>query len=175
MSKIDIVQYPDPRLARKGEIVTEVNDDVRQMIDDMWETHKHSENCAALACTQLAFDTPRAITVIHYTPNEDNPLTLVNPEIIERKGSMKVMEGCMSVPAVWDKVERAEYVKVRALDRDGKPFEIEAEGELAKCFQHEIDHLHGLLFIDHLSKLRRSRAEKKIAKYWRWMKANNGD
>lgn len=168
MAIIKILQYPDPRLHRKAEKVEKVDDSVRKIIDDMFETHYAQENCAALAATQLDFEHPKHITVIDYSPEKDQPLCLVNGEIIGRSGEMYEQEGCMSVPGgVWEKVKRSQKIKVRALDRDGKEIEFEAEGYDAKCIQHELDHLDGKLFIDHLSRLKRQRAERKIEKFHR--------
>lgn len=169
MAIVKILQYPDPRLGRVAKPVTEFNAEIKQMIIDMWDTYNNAKNCAALACTQLDFDDPYQISVIHYTPYVKEPLTIVNPEIIERSDeTLQNLEACMSVSGAYAKVKRSKWVKVKALDRDGNPFEIEGEGELAKCFQHEIDHLHGKIFIDHLSRLKRQREETKIKKHKRW-------
>jgi len=169
MAIVEILQYPDPRLARVAKPVTEFTAEIKQMIENMWETYYNANNCAALACTQLDIEDPRQITVIHYTPHVKEPLTLVNPEIIERSGEIvQNPEACMSVAGAYAKVKRFTYVKVKALDRDGHPIEVEGEGELAKCFQHEIDHLHGKIFIDHLSRLKRQREEIKIKKHQQW-------
>lgn len=168
MTIIRILQYPDPRLKQKGEIVTEVNAEVRKMVDDMFETHYNAQNCAALAATQLDFARPKRITVIDFSPNHDQPLCLINPEIIAREGEQYESEGCMSVPGgIYEKVKRANKIVVRALDRDGNSFELTAEAFMAKCIQHELDHLDGKLFIDRVSQLKRSRIDKKIRDFYR--------
>jgi peptide deformylase len=177
MAIIQILQYPDPRLGKKGEVVTEFNDELQQVVDDMFETLKNTENCGGLAATQLDFANPKKITVINdYRNTEDhppreNPMVLINPEIIHTEGEDAVSEGCMSVSGgVYEPVLRATKVRVRALDRHGNPFEIEGEGYMAKLLQHEIDHLHGVIFIDRISKLKRQRIDKKIAKNKKWAK-----
>lgn len=165
MAVVKILQYPNSRLRTKAEPVEQFDDELQRIIDDMFETHYNAPNCAALAATQLDFEKPKAITVIDFSEKKNEPLCLVNPEIIHREGEQTEMEGCMSVGGnSWDSVTRAAKVTVRAFDRYGKPLEIEAEGFLAKCFQHEIDHLHGKLFIDYLSKLKRERIKKRIEK-----------
>ena len=168
MSVIKILQYPDPRLKIKGEKVEEVNAEIRKMVNDMFETHYQTQNCAALAATQLDFAHPKRITVIDYSPQHNQPLCLINPEIIAADGEQYDAEGCMSVPAgVYEKVKRANKITVRALNPEGRPIEFTAEGFLARCIQHELDHLDGKLFIDRISQLKRSRAEKKIQNYYR--------
>ncbi len=165
MTIVKILQYPDPRLRTKGEKVTDFGTETQQMINDMFATHYASENCAALACTQLDFKKPKHITVIDFSENKDQPLCLVNAEIIEKTGKETSGEGCMSVKGgAYEKVTRAAKIKVKAQDRLGKPMEFEAEGFMAKCIQHELDHLDGKLFIDHLSNLKRDRIKKKIEK-----------
>lgn len=166
MAIISILQYPDSRLKKRGKLVEKVDDQVKKVIDDMFETHYNSENCAALAATQLNFEDPLSITVIDFSEEKNQPLCLINPEIIERKGEQYEMEGCMSVypEHIHEKVKRADWVKVRALDREGKPFEMEAEGFMAKCLQHEIDHLNGIIYLDRLSDLKRNRIIKKMKK-----------
>src|SRR3990167_64914 len=165
MSIVRILQFPDPRLRIKGEKVLDFGTETQQMIDDMFETHYASENCAALACTQLDFKKPKHITVIDFSENKNQPLCLVNAEIIEKTDKETSGEGCMSVKGgAYEKVTRAAKIKVKAQDRHGKTLEFEAEGFMAKCIQHELDHLNGKLFIDHLSSLKRDRIRKKIEK-----------
>src|SRR3990167_3669862 len=165
MSIVRILQFPDPRLRIKGEKVLDFGAETQQMIDDMFETHYASENCAALACTQLDFKNPKHITVIDFSEHKDQPLCLVNAEIIERADTETSGEGCMSVKGgAFEKVTRAAKIKVKAQDRFGKIISFEADGFMAKCIQHELDHLDGKLFIDHLSHLKRSRIKKKIEK-----------
>ena len=168
MTIIKILQYPDSRLKKKGNVVSEVNAEIRKIVDDMFDTHYHQQNCAALAATQLDFDNPPRITVIDYSTNHDQPLCLINPEIILREGEQYEAEGCMSVPGgIYERVKRAHKIRVRALDQDGRPIEFDAVGFMAKCIQHELDHLDGKLFIDHVSQLKRSRIEKKIKDFYR--------
>lgn len=166
MTIVKILQFPDPRLRTKGKKVTDFsNKETQQMIDDMFETHYASENCAALACTQLDFKKPKHITVIDFSQEKNQPLCLVNAEIIEKIGEETSGEGCMSVKGgAYEKVTRAAKIKVRAQDRHGKLLEFEAEGFMAKCIQHELDHLDGKLFIDYLSHLKRDLIKRKIAK-----------
>ena len=165
MTVIRILQYPDPRLKIKGEKVTDFGTETQKMIDDMFETHYSTENCAALACTQLDFQHPKHITVIDFSEQKNQPLCLVNAEIIEKIGEETSPEGCMSVGgAAYEKVTRAAKIKVSAQDRHGNPLNFEAEGFMAKCIQHELDHLNGKLFIEYLSHLKRDRIKKKIEK-----------
>lgn len=174
MAKIRILQYPDPKLKRKAVRVEVFDDALKKVIDDMFETHYSTPNCAALAATQLDLPVPYSITVIDYSENKDQPLCLVNPEIVERSGEQYEVEGCMSVypDAVHEKVKRAERVKVKAYDRHGKPIEIEAEGFFAKCLQHEIDHLHGNVFLDKIPPMKKERLLRRIKKYQRVTKSS---
>jgi len=168
MTIIKILQYPDPRLRQKAEKVDDFGQETQKIIDDMFETHYAADNCAALAATQLDFKNPKHITVIDFSPQKNQPLCLVNGEILERQGEMEQEEGCMSVGiqsgSVFEKIKRAAKIKVRAQDRYGKTIEFEAEGYMAKCIQHELDHLNGKIFIDHLSPLKRARVEKRLKK-----------
>jgi len=166
MAMIEILQYPNPRLKKHAKPVTEFTSEVKQVINDMFETHYSTKNCAALAATQLNFKNPFAITVIDFSINKDEPLCLVNPEIIAAEGEQYEIEGCMSVypDHIHEKVKRAYKVTVRALDRHGKALEFEADGFMAKCLQHEIDHLHGIVYVDKVSSLKRSRIQNKIKK-----------
>lgn len=176
MTVVKILQYPDPRLKIKGEKITDFGADTQRMIDDMFETHYASQNCAALACTQLDFKHPKHITVIDFSEEKNEPLCLVNAEIIERSGKETSGEGCMSVGgAAYENVTRSEKIKVKAQDRHGKEMIFEAEGFMAKCIQHELDHLDGKLFIDHLSHLKRDRIKKKIEKLNRYHAASDHD
>lgn len=172
MAQIKILQYPDPKLKRKAVPVVTFDDAFQAIIDNMFETHYATPNCAALAATQLDLPVAYAIMVIDYSPNKDQPLCLVNPKIIERHGEQYELEGCMSVypDAIHEKVKRAEKVKVQAQDRYGKTIEIEADGYFAKCLQHEIDHLEGYVFLDRLPLIKRDRALRRIKKYLRLSK-----
>lgn len=166
MTIIKILQYPDPKLKRKAVKVEKFDDALQKIIDDMFETHYAATNCAALAATQLDLPIPYSITVIDYSDSKNEPLCLVNPEVVERSGEQFELEGCMSIyPEVaYEKVKRAQKVKVKAQDRYGKPIEIEAEGFFAKCLQHEIDHLEGVVFLDRLPQIKKERVLKKIKK-----------
>lgn len=168
MAIFAILQYPDPKLRRKGQHVAKIDARITQIIDDMFETHYAQENCAALAATQLDMPNPPHITVIDFSPNKDTPLCLVNAEIVARSGERDEGEGCMSVPGgVYEKVKRSDKISVKAMDRHGNPLAFEAEGFMAKCIQHELDHLDGKIFIDRLSTLRRLRADSKLKKFSR--------
>jgi peptide deformylase len=141
--------------------VERVDDDIRRLVDDMFETMYQAPGIG-LAATQI--NVPKRLLVIDITEDKSQPLCFVNPEILELSGEEKMDEGCLSVPGVFETVTRAEWVKVRALNRNGEPFEQQAEGLLAVCIQHEIDHLDGKLFVDYLSTLKRQRIRKKLEK-----------
>jgi peptide deformylase len=172
MAIIRILQYPDPRLHTQAERVEVFDAALQLIIDDMFETHYNTENCAALAATQLDFKQPKAITVIDFSREKNQPLCLVNPEVVWFSEELQDdSEGCMSVPGgIYETVGRALKIKVKAQDRFGKPIEMDVEGFMAKCIQHEVDHLNGKIFIDHLSRLKRQRVDKKLEKLRRWNK-----
>jgi len=162
MAKLTILEYPDPRLRTRAVAVEHVDDALRDLIDDMFET-MYAAPGIGLAATQV--NVHKRVLVIDVTQERTQPLVFVNPEILEREGSVEAEEGCLSVPGIFDRItERAERVVVRALDRDGRSFELEADGLLAICIQHEIDHLEGRLFVDYLSDLKRTRIRKKLEK-----------
>lgn len=161
MAILDILHFPDARLRNIAKPVAAVDDSVRRLIDDMFET-MYAAPGIGLAAIQV--NDPRRVIVIDITEQHDQPLTLVNPEIIEKHGEEEMDEGCLSVPGFYETVQRAERIRVRALDRDGEPFEREFDGLLAVCIQHEIDHLDGKLFVDYLSNLKRQRIRKKLEK-----------
>lgn len=166
MALLTILQYPDPRLRIKAKPVSDFDLSLQKMIDDMYETLYASENCAALAASQLGIH--YRITVIDFSEKKDQPLCLVNPEILSREGEQYEQEGCMSVTGkIYERVKRAAKITVKAQDRHGKPISMHAEGFMAKCIQHEMDHLEGILFIDHLSLIKRLRIDKKVAKIQR--------
>lgn len=167
MAIFEILQYPDPRLQRKGHHVTAIDTRISKIIEDMFETHYNAQNCAALAATQLDMPDPPHITVIDFSSKKDSPLCLINGEIIASEGKMQEEEACMSIMGVYEKVDRAQKITVRAMDREGKPLEFEADGFMAKCIQHELDHLNGKIFIDRLSQLKRGRIDKKFDKWLR--------
>ena len=160
----DIVLFPDDVLTQKCDPVDEVDDSIRQLVDDMVETMYDAPG-VGLAAPQIGV--PLRITVIDPTAGEeeDNLYVLINPEIIEVDGRITWEEGCLSIPGVYEKINRAARVKVRALDRDGNPYEVEAEELLSVCIQHEIDHLDGVLFLDRMSRLKRRIAVKKYKKH----------
>jgi peptide deformylase len=162
MAKLTILEYPDPRLRTKAVPVERVDAELVLVIDDMFET-MYAAPGIGLAATQV--DVHKRLVVVDVSEDKTRPLVFINPEIIERSGSLEVEEGCLSVPGVFDTpTARSEKIRVRALGRDGKPFELEADGLLAICIQHELDHLEGKLFVDYLSELKRNRIRKKLEK-----------
>lgn len=169
MTKIRILQYPDPKLKRVAKTVNDFGKAFQKIVDDMFESHYGADSCAALAATQLDLPTPPHVTVIDFSPMKNEPLCLVNAKIIKTEGTHTENEGCMSVGCdiganVYEKVTRAAKIKVKAQDRYGKHLEFEADEFMAKCIQHELDHLDGKIFLDHLSKLKRNRIEQKLLK-----------
>ena len=168
MALLDILVYPDPWLRKRAEPVTEVDGDVRRLADDMLETMYEARGIG-LAAPQVGDG--RRVVVIDVSEEHDTPRVLINPEILERSGEASGEEGCLSIPGYYDEVVRATWVRYRALGRDGEPFEEEAEGTLAVCVQHEVDHLEGRLFIDYLSELKRKRVRKRMAKRERQVSA----
>ncbi|MEW8119860.1 MAG: peptide deformylase [Candidatus Thiodiazotropha sp.] len=161
MAILDILHFPDPRLRNKAKPVAQVDDSIRRLIDDMLETMYQAPGIG-LAATQV--NVAKRVVVIDLSEEKNQPLCLVNPEIIEKDGEEQMEEGCLSVPGVYEMVKRANLIRVRALGRDGAAFEMEAEGLLAVCIQHELDHLEGKLFVDYLSSLKRQRIRKKLEK-----------
>ncbi len=161
MAILNILEFPDPRLRKKAVPVVDVDDDLRKLIDDMFET-MYAAPGIGLAATQV--DVHRRLLVSDISQEKDDPHVMINPEILERDGVAVTEEGCLSVPGYFEEVERAEHVRVRYLDRDGRQVEKAAEGLLAVCIQHEIDHLNGKLFVDYLSEAKRQRIRKKLMK-----------
>lgn len=161
MSLLSVLQYPDARLRQKAHPVREIDATTRREIDDMFET-MYEQNGVGLAATQVAI--PKRIIVIDISNEQNSPLCLINPEIIHAEGEQYEHEGCLSFPGVYDKVKRAGLIRVHALNQEEKSIEINAEGLLAVCIQHELDHLNGILFIDHLSQLKQSRLKTKLVK-----------
>ena len=161
MARLPILEYPDPRLRIRAEPVTKVDADIRRFVEDLFET-MYAAPGIGLAATQVNFH--KRILVCDVSSDHTEPHCLINPEILSSEGTMNSEEGCLSVPEFYDFIDRAAKVKVRALDRDGRPFELEAEGLLAVCVQHEMDHLEGKLFVDYLSELKRERLKKKAVK-----------
>ena len=162
MAKLTILEFPDPRLRTRAAPVAAVDDSIRTLIDDMLET-MYAAPGIGLAATQV--NVHKRVLVADVSQEQDQPLAFVNPEIIERDGKTEAEEGCLSVPGIFDKLTtRSARIRVRALGRDGKPFELDAEGLLAVCIQHEMDHLEGKLFVDYLSELKRTRIRKRLEK-----------
>ena len=162
MAKLTILEYPDPRLRTRAVPVATVDDRVRRLIDDMLET-MYAVPGVGLAATQV--NVHQRVLVADVSKEQDQPMVFINPEVIEREGKTEAEEGCLSVPGIFDKLStRSARIVVRALGRDGRPFEIEADGLLAVCIQHEMDHLEGKLFVDYLSELKRTRIRKKLEK-----------
>ena len=164
MARLDILHFPDPRLRIEARAVDAVDDSVRQLVDDMFET-MYGAPGIGLAAIQV--NVPKRVITIDVSDDRSQPVALLNPEILESRGSLTTEEGCLSVPGVYDVVERAEWIRYRALDLHGAPYEAHAEGLLAVCIQHEIDHLDGRLFVDYLSQLKRQRIRKKLEKQQR--------
>ncbi|AHE47698.1 MULTISPECIES: peptide deformylase [Aeromonas] len=161
MAILDVLRFPDERLRTVAAPVETITPELQQIVDDMFET-MYAEEGIGLAATQV--DIHQRIIVIDVSEDREDQLVLINPEILEQSGSTGIEEGCLSVPGSRALVPRAEWVKVRALDRHGKPFELEADDLLAICIQHEMDHLVGKLFVDYLSPLKRQRIRQKLEK-----------
>lgn len=161
MARLPILEYPDPRLRIHAEPVTEVDADIRQLVADMFET-MYAAPGIGLAATQV--NVHKRVIVIDVSEQRDEPLCLINPRIVWSDGTILHEEGCLSVPGFYEMVRRHERIRVQALDADGRPFELEAEGLLGVCIQHEMDHLDGRLFVDHLSELKRERFRKRLRK-----------
>lgn len=161
MAKLEILEYPDERLRTVAAPVESVDDELRAIIDDMFETMYDAKG-VGLAATQV--DVHKRLFIADCSENQDLPLVFINPTIIARDGIHENEEGCLSFPNVYAKVERASEVTVKALDRDGQEFTMDAQGLLAICIQHELDHLEGKLFVDYLSPLKRTRIRKKLEK-----------
>ncbi|MDR1708814.1 MAG: peptide deformylase [Candidatus Accumulibacter sp.] len=161
MSLLPILRFPDPRLKKQAAPVRAIDADLRRLAGDMAETMYEAPGIG-LAAPQV--DVLKRLIVVDVSEARDGLLTLVNPEIVESEGVQVCEEGCLSVPGIYDKVERAENVTVRYLDLDGKEQTIEADGLLSVCLQHEIEHLDGKMFVDHLSRLKQARIRAKLAK-----------
>lgn len=161
MALLDILHYPDPRLRNMASPVERVDEGLRTLTDDMLET-MYAAPGVGLAATQV--NVPLRIIVIDISEQKDTPYRFINPEILEQSGETELEEGCLSVPGIYETVRRSEWVKVRALSREGESFELETDGLLSVCIQHEIDHLDGKLFVDYLSRLKRQRIRKKATK-----------
>lgn len=161
MAKLDILEFPDPRLRIAAKPVEAVDDGIRQFIDDMIET-MYLERGIGLAATQV--NVHQRVLVLDVSEEQDTPQAFINPQLISEQGTQTCEEGCLSVPGIFAEVKRAEHIRIKALDRNGDAIELDAEGLLAVCLQHEMDHLIGKLFIDYMSPLRRRLVKKKIEK-----------
>jgi peptide deformylase len=164
MALLNILRYPDPRLYKKAAAVLEVNDEIRGLVSDMAAT-MYAAPGIGLAATQV--DVHKRVIVIDTSETRDRLLVLINPEIIGRDGAQFCEEGCLSLPGIYEPVERAERITVRALDGQGQRFTLEADKLLAVCIQHEIDHLEGKVFVDYLSRLKQQRIKAKLQKQLR--------
>lgn len=162
MPLLTILEFPDPRLRTIAEPVEQVDDEVRALIDDMFETMYEAPGIG-LAATQI--NVHKRIVVIDLSDDRSEPLVMINPEyeILTEEHEL-LQEGCLSVPGFYENVERPNRIRLKALDRDGKPYELIAEELLAVCIQHELDHLNGKLFVDHISRLKRDRIRGKLEK-----------
>jgi peptide deformylase len=164
MPLLNILRYPDPRLYKKAAAVTEVNDEIRTLVDAMAET-MYAAPGIGLAATQV--DVHKRVIVIDTSETRDRLVVLINPEIVGREGVQFCEEGCLSLPGIYEPVERAERVTVKALDQHGNAFTLEADKLLAVCIQHEIDHLEGKVFVDYLSRLKQQRIKARLQKQLR--------
>ena len=161
MALLEILHFPDPRLRLRASPVAQVDDQVRQAVRDMFETMYNAPGIG-LAATQVNIQ--QRIIVIDVSEAKTDPICLINPEILDADGTEETQEGCLSVPGFYENVCRAERVTVRALNEQGESIQMEADGILAVCIQHEMDHLEGKLFVDYLSPLKRQRIKKKLLK-----------
>ena len=161
MTILNILKYPDQRLYKVAREVKVVNNEIKTLISDMAETMYEAPGIG-LAATQVDFH--QRIIIIDISEDKNNLLVLINPILLESKGEEINQEGCLSVPEVFEKVKRADWIKISAIDINGKKFELEADGLLAVCIQHEMDHLEGKVFVDYLSNLKKNRIKKKLIK-----------
>lgn len=161
MAILKILHYPDERLHTVAKAVDTVDGSIRKLVADMAET-MYAAPGIGLAATQV--DVHRRVIVIDTSDTRDDLRVFINPQIVDSGGSAEFEEGCLSVPGIFDKVQRAEWIKVRALDGDGHPFTLEADGVLGDCIQHEMDHLEGRVFVEHLSRLKQRRILAKLRK-----------
>ncbi|MBI2289350.1 MAG: peptide deformylase [Betaproteobacteria bacterium] len=164
MPLLPILQYPDPRLHAVAAPVTRVDDKIRRLIKDMADT-MYAAPGVGLAATQV--DVHRRVIIVDISETHDQLKVFINPEIIARSGASDCAEGCLSVPGIFEKIQRSERIRVRALDANGRPFELDAEALLAVCIQHEMDHLEGKVFVEYLSRLKQQRILSKLKKQQR--------
>ena len=161
MALLNILHFPDPRLRTVAKAVTDFDDELRLLVSNMFETMYEAPGIG-LAATQV--DRHIRLLVMDVSEGRNQPRCLINPEILEADGEEETDEGCLSVPGFYEKVQRAEHIKVRAYNENGEPAEFEADGIEAVCIQHEMDHLEGKLFVDYLSNLKRNRIRSKLVK-----------
>jgi peptide deformylase len=161
MTILNILNYPDPRLHNLAESVKEITEEHKKLIEDMAET-MYAAPGIGLSATQV--NQHKKIIVIDISENKDSLLVLINPEIIDKRGEQVCEEGCLSVPGIYENVRRAEWIKIRALDDSGNVLELETDGLLSVCIQHEMDHLLGKVFVEYLSPLKKSRIKSKMIK-----------
>ncbi len=161
LSILNILEFPDKRLRTKAKEVTVVDDAIKTLVDDMLET-MYDFKGIGLAATQV--DVHQRVIVLDISEEKNRPLCLINPEIIEQEGLEESEEGCLSIPGFFENVTRSDQIKIKALDKEGNYFELEAYELLSVCIQHEIDHLEGKLFVDYLSPFKRQRIKAKLEK-----------
>lgn len=164
MARLPILQYPDTRLYKKAAAVVKFDDELRQFVENLAETMYQAPGIG-LAATQV--DVHKQVIVIDTSAEHNQLQVLINPDIVERDGLQYCEEGCLSVPGIYEEVERAQHIKVRAQSLKGESFSLEAEGLLAVCIQHEMDHLQGKVFVDYLSRLKQNRIKAKLQKQQR--------
>nr|VFK50399.1 MAG: peptide deformylase [Candidatus Kentron sp. TC] len=169
MSLLTILHYPDPRLRNRAHVVDTIDGKIKRLVDEMIHTMYAAEGIG-LAAIQV--NIPKRIIVVDTSEQRNQPLCFINPKIVEKRGDTETEEGCLSVPDVRENVKRAQWVRVSALDKEGNPFDREASDLFAVCIQHEIDHLDGKLFVDHLSRLKRQRIRIKAYKQQQKSKKN---
>jgi peptide deformylase len=161
---LPILEFPDERLRKKAAVIKNVDKKIKQLVDDMTDTMYKAEG-VGLAATQV--NVHLRVIMIDISEEGNDPLCLINPELVEKEGVEESEEGCLSVPNFFEKIKRAEHIKIKALNREGQSYELEADGLLAVCIQHEMDHLEGKLFVDYLSPLKRQRIKTKLEKIHR--------
>jgi len=161
MAILEILHYPDPRLRNEALPVEEVDLEIKKLVTDMFET---MYDAPGIGLASIQVNVPKRVIVVDISEEHDQPLCFINPEIISKQGEEEMDEGCLSVPGFYETVQRADKIRVKALNEKGEEFEMDAEGLLAVCIQHEIDHLDGKLFVDYISPLKRNRIRKKLEK-----------
>ncbi|MDJ0832786.1 MAG: peptide deformylase [Gammaproteobacteria bacterium] len=161
MALLNILEFPDPRLRTRAEAVTKFDEELKTLVSDMFDTMYEAPGIG-LAATQV--DVHKRLLVMDISEHKNDPMVLINPEILSSEGEEEMDEGCLSVPGYYETVRRAEKIRVRAQDQNGEFFELDADGLKAVCIQHEMDHLEGKLFVDYISNLKRDRIRKKLEK-----------